>query len=110
MHLQEADRIIDEVESAKNETLEAIESIGQQTIESIEQTGNQTLDAIGISTNLILDGIEQSAVESAQFVRSLTQNLQVSQELRLDGIAKQLTKSFTTLELKLVDGATKETY
>ena len=107
MHLQEANRIIDEVESAKNETLEAIESIGQQTIESIEQTGNQTLDAIGISTNLILDGIEQSAVESAQFVRSLTQNLQVSQELRLDGIAKQLTKSFTTLELKLVDGTNR---
>ena len=64
-----------------------------RVIESIENLGNQTIDAI-----------EKSAIESAQFVKSLTQNFQASQELRLDGISKQLTRSFTSFELKLVEG------
>ena len=37
-------------------------------------------------------------------MKSLTQNFQASQELRLDGISKQLTRSFTSFELKLVEG------
>ena len=37
-------------------------------------------------------------------MKSLTQNFQVSQELRLDGISQQLTRSFTSFELQLVDG------